>query len=43
MLTELATMISKMYQDGDINKDTFNRLDEFLHEWLNSEFEDNKK
>lgn len=43
MLTKLAIMISKMYQDGDINKDTFNRLDEFLHDWLDSEFKENKK
>lgn len=43
MLTKLATMISKMYQDGEINKDTFNQLDIFLHDWLDSEFEENKK
>ena len=29
-LTKLVSMISKMYQDGEINKDTFNKLDDFL-------------
>ncbi|PJC49755.1 MAG: hypothetical protein CO032_08290 [Nitrosopumilales archaeon CG_4_9_14_0_2_um_filter_34_16] len=43
MLTKLVSMISKMYQDGEINKDTFNRLDEFLHDWLDSEFDESKK
>lgn len=27
---KLTTLISKMYQDNEINKDTFNKLDEFL-------------
>lgn len=39
MLSKLISMISKMYQDDEINKDTYNRLDEFLHDWLDSEFD----
>lgn len=27
---KLISLVSKMYQDGEINKDTFNKLDEFL-------------
>jgi len=30
LLTKLLSVISKMYQDGEINKDTFNKLDIFL-------------
>jgi len=30
LLTKLVSVISKMYQDGEINKDTFNKLDSFL-------------
>jgi len=30
LTTKLVSMISKMYQDGEINKDTFNKLDDFL-------------
>ena len=37
MSTKLVAMVSKMYQDGEINKDTYNRLDQFLHDWLDSE------
>jgi len=35
-LNKLISMISKMYQENEINKDTFNRLDQFLHDWLDS-------
>ena len=37
MLTKLVAMTSKMYQEGEMNKDTYNRLDQFLHDWLDSE------
>ena len=37
LLTKLVAMISRMYQEGEINKDTYNRLDQFLHDWLDSE------
>ena len=30
MIRRLLTMITKMYNDGEINKDTFNKLDDFL-------------
>lgn len=29
-LNKITSIISKMYQDGEIDKDTFNKLDEFL-------------
>lgn len=29
-INKLISLISKMYQDGEINKDTFNKLDQFL-------------
>jgi len=35
-LNKLISMISKMHQDGELNKDTFNRLDQFLHDWLDT-------
>jgi len=38
-LNSIISFISKLYQDGEMNKDTFNRLDEFLHDWLDSSFE----
>lgn len=38
VLRNTSSLISKLYQDGEINKDTFNRLDEFLHDWLDSSF-----
>jgi len=30
LITKLVSIISKMHQDGEINKDTFNKLDSFL-------------
>jgi len=30
MVSKLVAMLSRMYQDNEINKDTFNKLDEFL-------------
>lgn len=30
VLTKIAVYVSKLYQDGEINKETFNKLDEFL-------------
>ena len=35
-LRKLTVLISELYQQGKINEDTFNRLDEFLHDWLDS-------
>lgn len=35
-LIKVAALISKMYDDEQINKDTFNRLDEMLHDYLDS-------
>jgi len=35
-LRKLTLLISELYQQGKINEDTFNRLDEFLHDWLDS-------
>lgn len=29
-LSKLTSLITKMYNDGEINKDTFNKLDDFL-------------
>ncbi|MBS3925133.1 MAG: hypothetical protein KGZ34_00345 [Nitrosarchaeum sp.] len=33
-LRKLLLMVSELFQQGKINIDTFNRLDEFLHDWL---------
>jgi len=33
-LRKLLLMVSELYQQGKINDDTFNRLDDFLHDWL---------
>lgn len=33
-INKLISFISKLHQDGEINKDTFNKLDEFLKESL---------
>ena len=42
-LRKLLLMVSELYQQGRINDDTFNRLDEFLHDWLDkSTGEDNQ-
>ena len=30
LIVKMVAMLSKMVQDGEINKDTFNKLDEFL-------------
>ena len=30
MVRMMFRMITKMYQDGEINNDTFNKLDDFL-------------
>lgn len=32
-LSVMEVMISEMYEDSIINRDTFNRFDEFLHDW----------
>ena len=31
---KIISVISKMYQDGELNKDTFNKLDEYLKQNL---------
>ena len=40
MLTKLVVMISKMYQDGEINRETFNKLDDFLKPYHAHPYED---
>lgn len=37
LLTKLVSVISKMYHDGEINKDTFNKLDSFLKSYYDIE------
>lgn len=39
MIMKIVAMISKMYQDGEINKDTFNKLDEFLKPYFDNPYE----
>lgn len=36
----LLSVVSKMYQDGEMNKDTFNKLDEFLKEYHDHPYQD---
>ena len=40
MLTKLVSFVSKMYHDGEINKDTFNKLDEFLKPYYDEPYQD---
>jgi len=37
LISGISAMISKMYEDGEINKDTFNKLDEFLKPYYDPE------
>jgi len=39
LIIKLVAMISKMYEDGEINKDTFNKLDEFLKPYYDNPYE----
>ncbi len=33
LLVNIAVTVSKLYQAGELNKDTFNKLDEFLRDY----------
>jgi len=37
---KLVVLISKMYQDGELNKDTFNKFDQFLKEYYDNPYVD---
>ncbi len=37
---KLIAIVSKMYQDGEINNDTFNKLDEFLKSYYDNPYQD---
>gem|GEM_PF-3843881 len=39
---KLISLISKMYEDGEINKDTLNKLDEFLKPYIDNPYQDGK-
>ncbi len=39
LLQKIASTVSKMYQDGEINKDTFNKLDEFLKSYYDNPYQ----
>lgn len=39
MIMKIVAMISKMYQDDEINKDTFNKLDKFLKPYFDNPYE----
>lgn len=41
MITKLVAMISKMYHDGEINKETFNKLDVFLKPYYENPYDGN--
>jgi len=37
IIHKVASTVSKLYEDGEINKDTFNKLDEFLKSYYDDE------
>lgn len=37
---KIFSLVSKMYNDGEINKDTFNKLDEFLKPYYDNPYND---
>ena len=39
---KLVSLVTKLYEDGEINKDTFNKLDEFLKEYHDHPYQDGK-
>jgi hypothetical protein len=39
LLQKIASTISKMYQDDEIDKDTFNKLDEFLKPYYDKPYQ----
>lgn len=40
IITKMVAMISKMYQDGEFNKDTFNKLDDFLKPYYDNPYQE---
>lgn len=42
LITKIVATLSKMFQDGEINKDTFNKLDEFLKPYYDNPYQDDK-
>lgn len=40
LITKMVAVISKMYQDGELNKDTFNKLDDFLKTYYDNPYQD---
>ena len=40
LLNKIASLIIKLYNDNEINKDTFNKLDEFLKPYYDHLYED---
>ncbi len=39
LITKMVAVISKMYQDGELNKDTFNKLDDFLKTYYDNPYQ----
>lgn len=39
MIIKLVAMISKMHKDGEINRDTFNKLDQFLKSYYENPYD----
>lgn len=40
LITKMMATISKMYQDGEMNKDTFNKLDDFLKPYYENPYQE---
>lgn len=40
LLTQIAVAVSKLYVEGKMNKDTFNKLDEFLRDYYENSCKD---
>ncbi|MBM3910166.1 MAG: hypothetical protein FJ356_00780 [Thaumarchaeota archaeon] len=39
LLCKIAVYVTKLYQDGEINKDTFNKFDEFLKSYYDNPYD----
>jgi hypothetical protein len=39
MVMKLVVLISKMHTDGEINRETFNKLDDFLKPYYDQPYE----
>lgn len=42
LLQKIASLVTQIHQDGEPNKDTFNKLDEFLKPYFENPYNDGK-